>query len=79
MLWLIIVLLVMCVTPTLSSCWDGGDLLLCDFCPVAVHAKCVGLDADEVKDLRKWWVRVWGLAGVVGMRAAVAAGDCRQA
>jgi SWI/SNF-related matrix-associated actin-dependent regulator of chromatin subfamily A member 5 len=25
-------------------CGDGGDLVLCDFCPVACHLQCVGLD-----------------------------------
>lgn len=35
-------------------CWDGGDLLCCDFCPVAIHPKCLGMADEEVVGLRKW-------------------------
>ncbi|GAX72787.1 hypothetical protein CEUSTIGMA_g243.t1 [Chlamydomonas eustigma] len=37
-------------------CWDGGDLMLCDHCPVAVHASCIGLTqkkAEQASHL-KW-------------------------
>ncbi|KAL6759340.1 P-loop containing nucleoside triphosphate hydrolase protein [Haematococcus lacustris] len=37
-----------------QRCWDGGNLLCCDFCPVAVHPHCLGLAEDEVKAIRKW-------------------------
>lgn len=35
-------------------CWDGGDLLCCDFCPVALHPHCLGLSSEEVASIRKW-------------------------
>jgi hypothetical protein len=25
------------------ACWDGGDLICCDFCPAAYHPACVGV------------------------------------
>lgn len=35
-------------------CWDGGELLCCDFCPVSVHSACVGIRPKDVKRLKKW-------------------------
>jgi hypothetical protein len=26
-----------------QECWDGGDLLVCDLCPMAFHLECLGL------------------------------------
>jgi hypothetical protein len=26
-----------------NECWDGGDLLVCDMCPMAFHLDCIGL------------------------------------
>lgn len=35
-------------------CTDGGELLLCDTCPLSYHKNCVKLDDDD--DLDKKWV-----------------------
>ncbi len=34
-------------------CWEGGELICCDFCPAAYHPSCIGIDADEVSSI-KW-------------------------
>ena len=26
-----------------NECWDGGDLIVCDMCPMAFHLDCIGL------------------------------------
>lgn len=26
-----------------NECWDGGELLVCDVCPMAFHPQCIGL------------------------------------
>jgi hypothetical protein len=26
-----------------NECWDGGELLVCDICPMAFHLECIGL------------------------------------
>lgn len=26
-----------------NECWDGGELLVCDICPMAFHPQCIGL------------------------------------
>jgi hypothetical protein len=26
-----------------QACWDGGDIVCCDLCPVSVHAECIGV------------------------------------
>jgi len=31
-----------------QSCWDGGDIVCCDLCPVSVHAECIGVTQDEL-------------------------------
>ncbi len=31
------------------SCWDGGDIVMCDFCPASYHPTCLGFkDAEEM-------------------------------
>jgi SWI/SNF-related matrix-associated actin-dependent regulator of chromatin subfamily A member 5 len=39
------------------SCWDGGDLVLCDQCPVAVHTDC--LSADQAPPAQRKAVSTW--------------------
>jgi hypothetical protein len=26
-----------------NECWDGGELIVCDTCPMAFHLACIGL------------------------------------
>lgn len=28
-----------------NECWDGGELIVCDMCPMAFHLQCIGLHA----------------------------------
>jgi SWI/SNF-related matrix-associated actin-dependent regulator of chromatin subfamily A member 5 len=39
---------------TCQACWDGGDIVCCDLCPVSVHAECVGVTQDEVAKATRW-------------------------
>jgi hypothetical protein len=32
-----------------QECWEGGDLFCCDYCPVSVHAGCVGVSARALE------------------------------
>ena len=34
-------------------CWDGGELMCCDFCPVSVHPECIGLKPRQAAKLAK--------------------------
>ena len=29
------------------NCWDGGNLICCEWCPAAYHPKCVGLNSED--------------------------------
>ena len=45
------------------QCWDGGELVCCDFCPAAYHPKCLGYkDALEMTGgaLLSGGLRMWG-------------------
>ena len=39
---------------TCQSCWDGGDIVCCDLCPVSVHAECVGMTQGEIAKAARW-------------------------
>ena len=36
-------------------CWDGGDLLICDYCPAAWHAACLTADARQASTSSLIW------------------------
>ena len=37
-----------------QACLDGGDLIVCDYCPAAYHAECVGLKGQELNRIGRW-------------------------
>jgi SWI/SNF-related matrix-associated actin-dependent regulator of chromatin subfamily A member 5 len=39
------------------SCWDGGELILCDQCPVAVHPECI--NADQAPPAQRKGTPTW--------------------
>ena len=39
---------------TCQACWDGGDIVCCDLCPVSVHAECIGVTQDELAKATRW-------------------------
>jgi SWI/SNF-related matrix-associated actin-dependent regulator of chromatin subfamily A member 5 len=36
------------------NCWDGGDLIVCDLCPLAYHPTCAGLHPADVPSIKSW-------------------------
>merc|ERR1712159_129074 len=32
---------------TCQACWDGGQIVCCDLCPVSVHPECIGYTMEE--------------------------------
>lgn len=57
-------------------CWDGGDLVMCDFCPASYHPSCLGFkDADEITRLSKLgWSCPQHQCSECGRKAAAAGG-----
>ena len=39
---------------TCQVCWDGGDIVCCDLCPVSVHAECIGVTQNEIAKATRW-------------------------
>ena len=39
---------------TCQACWDGGDIVCCDLCPVSVHAECIGMTQAEIAKATRW-------------------------
>ena len=39
---------------TCQVCWDGGDIVCCDLCPVSVHAECIGVTQNELAKATRW-------------------------
>ena len=39
---------------TCQHCWDGGDIVCCDLCPVSVHAECIGVTQHELAKATRW-------------------------
>ena len=39
---------------TCQACWDGGDIVCCDLCPVSVHAECIGMTQGEIAKATRW-------------------------
>ena len=39
---------------TCQVCWDGGDIVCCDLCPVSVHAECIGMTQAEIAKATRW-------------------------
>ena len=37
-----------------QQCWDGGELLCCDYCPASFHPPCIGMTMKEAAEVQKW-------------------------
>ena len=35
-------------SPVCGVCWEGGELICCDFCPGSFHMECIGLAPEDV-------------------------------
>ncbi|GAX78544.1 hypothetical protein CEUSTIGMA_g5984.t1 [Chlamydomonas eustigma] len=35
-------------------CWDGGNLLCCDYCPASMHPSCIGMTMQDAANVKKW-------------------------
>ena len=39
---------------TCQGCWDGGQIVCCDLCPVSVHPECIGYTMEEIGRTARW-------------------------
>ena len=39
---------------TCQGCWDGGNIVCCDLCPVSVHPECIGYSMEEIGRTARW-------------------------
>ena len=37
-----------------QSCWDGGEIVCCDLCPVSVHPDCIGITMKDITRYHRW-------------------------
>ena len=37
-----------------QSCWDGGEIVCCDLCPVSVHPDCIGITVKDITRYHRW-------------------------
>lgn len=37
-----------------QSCWDGGEIVCCDLCPVSVHPECIGITIKDITRYHRW-------------------------
>ena len=37
-----------------QSCWDGGEIVCCDLCPVSVHPACIGITMKDITRYHRW-------------------------
>ncbi|KAG1680939.1 hypothetical protein FOA52_009898 [Chlamydomonas sp. UWO 241] len=35
-------------------CWDGGNLLCCDYCPASMHPQCIDMTMADAAAVKKW-------------------------
>jgi len=54
------------------SCWDGGDLMCCDFCPASYHSQC--LTAEQLKGATHGWICPHHKCTVCGRNTSAAGG-----
>ena len=33
-------------------CWDGGEIICCDFCPASYHLSCLGLTKKDLGSMK---------------------------
>mmetsp|Transcript_29170 Transcript_29170/g.56796 ORF Transcript_29170/g.56796 Transcript_29170/m.56796 type:complete len:1721 (-) Transcript_29170:714-5876(-) len=37
------------------NCWDGGDLVCCDYCPASYHLECLGMRSRDLDAIKFQW------------------------
>ena len=52
------------------QCWDGGELICCDFCPASFHPQCV----ESIPNTKAKWSCPHHACDICGIKAAAAGG-----